>query len=223
MKLINQILLISMLGLFLVVGGNTFAESTVELSGKDLKAKTVQEVADLYGVDAGEYALKIKDILGVKVKTTDSFQTLHDNYGAEPSEVKAIAEEMQANILGVEYVPEEEPADSGNAEKAEKEYYLFPIALIMTLIYVVSFYLSRIKKITLLTHKKVWNALLFFTFGISAILGILLVLRITYDFVIPLPFNMLFWHVEAGIAMSIISVFHIIWHWPYFKTYLPKN
>jgi hypothetical protein len=54
-------------------------------------------------------------------------------------------------------------------------------------------------------------------FLVSGLLGILLVVRINYGPAIQLPFNILFWHVEFGIAMTLISIFHIIWHWQYFK------
>ena len=83
-------------------------------------------------------------------------------------------------------------------------------------VYAVSFGLNEGKIISLRAHRRVWNAMLLFTFLVCAIIGILLVLRINYGIVVQLPFNMLYWHVEAGIAMTVISVFHILWHRDYF-------
>jgi hypothetical protein len=51
---------------------------------------------------------------------------------------------------------------------------------------------------------------------VSVLLGLILTFNLDFDTNITLPFNMLFWHVEAGIAMSVIAIFHIVWHWRYF-------
>lgn len=55
------------------------------------------------------------------------------------------------------------------------------------------------------------------TFLLSGLSGIYLIIQINYGFKISFPFNILFWHVEMGIAMATIGVFHILWHWKYFK------
>lgn len=100
-------------------------------------------------------------------------------------------------------------------------YHLFPILITLTLFYGVSAWLVNKKLLNLATHRKIWNFFLLITFLVSAILGILLVIKINYGWQIPLP-NSLFWHVEAGIAMTIVSIFHILRHWKYFKNYLKK-
>ena len=51
---------------------------------------------------------------------------------------------------------------------------------------------------------------------VSALLGVFLILAIDFNIKIALPFDMLFWHVEAGIALGIVGIFHIFWHWRYF-------
>jgi len=102
-------------------------------------------------------------------------------------------------------------------EIKRRVYHFLPISLILIFFYALGCFLAKKKIISTASHRKIWNILLLITFFISGILGILLLLRLDFGWVIPLPFNILFWHVEAGIAMTIISVFHIIWHWPYFK------
>ena len=96
-------------------------------------------------------------------------------------------------------------------------YHLLPISLISIFLYTLSSFLAKKKVFSIAVHRKIWNLLLLITFTISAGLGILLVVRINYGLEVSLPFNILFWHVEAGIAMTIISIFHILWHWTYFK------
>ena len=96
-------------------------------------------------------------------------------------------------------------------------YHLVPIFLILSLFYLLSHTLSKRRIISIASHRKIWNLLLLATFLVSALLGLFLILRIDFDIDISLPFNMLLWHVEIGIAMGVIAIFHIIWHWKYFK------
>ena len=104
--------------------------------------------------------------------------------------------------------------------KNKKIYHLVPISLFLIFLYLVSHVLSKKKIISIVSHRKIWNVLLLATFLVSGIFGILLVIEINFGITIPLPFNILFWHVEIGIAMTVISVFHTLWHWPYFKNLL---
>jgi len=107
-------------------------------------------------------------------------------------------------------------------QKNKKTYHLLPISLLLIALYIVSHILSKKRIINIAKHRKIWNLLLLISFLISGILGILLVIRINFGITTPLPFNMLFWHVEMGIVMTVISIFHIIWHWAYFKTIFKK-
>lgn len=96
-------------------------------------------------------------------------------------------------------------------------YHFAPISLILILLYFITHILSKKKIISIADHRKIWNFLLLITFLISGLLGILLIIKINFRIRIPLPFNTLFWHVEIGIAMLVISIFHIFWHWTYFN------
>jgi len=101
-------------------------------------------------------------------------------------------------------------------------YDFVNLATVMIAAYSLSFILYRQGKITVRAHRRVWNILLLFTFTVCAALGVLLLLRINYGIVVSLPLDMLYWHVEAGIAMTVISVFHILWHLQYFKSAFMK-
>ena len=96
-------------------------------------------------------------------------------------------------------------------------YHLLPIPLFLVILYFITFVLSKKKIISVVNHRKIWNILLVIAFLISGILGILLIVKINFSTEISLPLNILFWHVEFGIAMFAISIFHILWHWTYFK------
>lgn len=215
-----------LMAMFFFVGIDSVnAADVVELSGKDLKAKTVTEVAVLYSIDATAFAKEIGQSIGVNVNPNDTFQLLADNYGAETSTIKDIAAKLQADE-GETVTAKETTTEAATTAKSttpEKQYNFFPISIGLLLVYIISFVLSRFKVISYAFHKKIWNWLLLGFFLISAILGSFLVLRISNGIIIPLPFNMLYWHVEAGVALTAISIFHIIWHWRYFVTVFKKK
>ena len=99
-------------------------------------------------------------------------------------------------------------------------YYLGPIVLIIGILYGLSYLLSAKHIIKVVVHRRIWNVVLLVSTIISALLGIVLILGIDFSIDIPLPFNSLFWHVEAGVAMGLIAVFHVMWHWRYFQKML---
>jgi hypothetical protein len=108
-------------------------------------------------------------------------------------------------------------------EKRESTYHLLIIAIISTILYLLSSFLSRAGKIySPCTHKKIWNALLLISFLGVGLSGLLFVLRIEFGIDTSWFPNMLFWHVETGIVMALISMFHVIWHLSYFKSYFRK-
>lgn len=96
-------------------------------------------------------------------------------------------------------------------------YHLIPVSLILILLYFITHILTKKKIISVVSHRKIWNILLFISFLISGILGIILIIEINFNAKFLLPFNMLFWHVEIGIVMFVICVIHIIERWNYFK------
>jgi cytochrome b561 len=55
---------------------------------------------------------------------------------------------------------------------------------------------------------------------ITGIFGLILTIQLDYDLPFQMPVNLLFWHVEAGIVMTLISLFHIGWHFKYYANLL---
>lgn len=190
-----------------------------EITGQELKTKTVEEIALIYKIDTEKFIRELENYFDVKnIKPNFSFQFLHDNYGIDSSSAKTIAKGI---VNGdVDLILE-------NSEKKKSDvndsYKFGIISLALVFLYSLSYSLSKTKKISVIAHRKIWNIVLTLAFLGTGILGILLVLRISYGFIVPLPFNMLFWHVETGIVFSIILIFHIAWHWPYFKNILKKS
>jgi hypothetical protein len=99
-------------------------------------------------------------------------------------------------------------------------YLVSPIALGFFLIYAVSFVLYKTKRIRMATHRKIWNVLLLATFLITGIFGVILAIQLDYELPFKIPVDLLFWHVEAGIVMTLISLFHMGWHFNYYRNLL---
>ena len=96
------------------------------------------------------------------------------------------------------------------------KYLLFPIVIITLILYFSTFLLSNFKFIRKKTHRQIWNSLLLVTFLITAVLGLILAIQVNYKLKIPLIKELLVWHVDFGIGMTLIAVFHFIWHWSYY-------
>jgi len=101
------------------------------------------------------------------------------------------------------------------------EYNFILITIISIIIYLGSYFYF---KDDLILHKKVWNVLLLITFIITALTSIvyLFKLDLQVNFGISMAF-ISFWHIEIGLVMTIISIFHALWHLTYFKYAFKKN
>ncbi len=101
-------------------------------------------------------------------------------------------------------------------------YNVSPIAIALFAIYAVSFVLYKTKLIRVTTHRKVWNVLLLVTFLTTAVFGLILAIRRDYLLLFSSPVNLLFWHVEAGVVMTVVSLFHLSWHLKYYRDILRR-
>lgn len=99
-------------------------------------------------------------------------------------------------------------------------YLVSPIAIGFFLIYGVSFVLYKTKRMRIATHRKIWNVLLLATFLITGVFGLILAIQLDYTLPFTIPVDLLFWHVEAGIVMTLISLFHMGWHFNYYRNLL---
>lgn len=102
----------------------------------------------------------------------------------------------------------------------EKPYDLIFISILTIFSYSISFILSKLNIIKKIYHRRLWNFILLITFIISCLFGFFLTIQINYNFVMEWFRTLLYWHVQIGISMTIISIFHIFWHLKYFKNIL---
>ena len=95
-------------------------------------------------------------------------------------------------------------------------YNTILIGLIITGLYALTWALSKFKKIKLSSHRKLWNVLLLLSFLVSGIIGIILAIFIDYKLSIAWYGRFLWLHVEFGIVMGVIAMFHFLWHSKYY-------
>ncbi len=97
-----------------------------------------------------------------------------------------------------------------------KSYHTVLIGLILIGFYRLTWILAKFKKMKLQNHRKLWNILLLISFLVSGLIGILLAVLIDFNISIIWYRSFLWLHVEFGIAMGIIAIFHFLWHGKYY-------
>lgn len=111
--------------------------------------------------------------------------------------------------------------NNSNNSIQNKPLYNFPLIVILsTFFYLASYLLVKFNKITIVTHKKFWNSLLLLSFLFTAFSSIVWILKADYGIASGFFREVGFWHIEIGLVMIMISIFHALWHWNYFKSYL---
>ena len=72
-------------------------------------------------------------------------------------------------------------------------------------------------------HVNIWNFILFSAFLITAVAGFVLMIFLELGIITSLNFGLLYWHVELGITMALITVFHIHTYWKSTKKTIMGN
>lgn len=180
----------------------------IYLSGTQLKSMTVEQVAAAYGIDKDELASEIGKLINIKVSPSDSLQLLHDNNALGMSSVKEVASLIASGKSTTPLPPV--------ASTPKTTYYLLPIIIISTALYMFTLILSKRNVISLILHRKIWNWLLLIFFIATTFFASIWILNAEYSLGIRLPINTSYWHIVTGLVMIMISIFHIWWHLNYY-------
>ncbi len=92
-------------------------------------------------------------------------------------------------------------------------YDFISISFLLILAYCGSYALYRENFIKKAVHIRLWNILILFTFLVSAGAGLVLLCLVEYGLVLPINQSLLYWHIEFGIAMFWIALFHMHSYW----------
>jgi hypothetical protein len=101
---------------------------------------------------------------------------------------------------------------SNITEGYNPDYNVLPIILFLFMLYFITYLLYDNENIKRRSFKQVWSLILVGSFLFVGISGIILSILADYHLVLPSNFNLLFWHVEAGIILAITLIFHIHIH-----------
>ena len=138
----------------------------------------------------------------------------------EPA-VAAPAPEEEIKPTDAVIVPES--AEPEQPVKTKKPYDPILISVITIGLYALTSILVKAGVLKKTTHRKIWNILLLITALASCLLGFFLVLQINYGWKMDWLWTVKYYHVQFGIAMTIIAMFHIFWHMNYWKTLFNKH
>lgn len=107
--------------------------------------------------------------------------------------------------------------------KSLPDYNFLDIFFVSLLIYFGGKFLARKFEISSCKEKKFWNVFLLISFIGSAGTGMILVFIRDYDWFRSINFNFLFWHVEFSIVMTLLGIFHALWHLKYYLSIFKKK
>jgi len=221
-------------------------EYSVEIPGSRMKTMTIDEIAQLWGIDANQLLNTLKEDLLLKMdySINNTVDDLRAEVRFSPSIIKGVAENLkkqkspqsedpdltdESNDAGSEAVKEQVISSESQAEpttqkKIISDYNFIEISILTLLFYLGGKWLAARFKISSAKEKKFWNILLLFSFIASAGTGFILVMIRDFDWFRSINFNFLYWHVEYSIVMGFIGIFHALWHVKYYvKTFSKRR
>jgi len=95
-------------------------------------------------------------------------------------------------------------------------YHLISIGILLILSYLISTMMVHMDLISKLVHRKTWNLLLLVFFLSTALLGLLLAVKVNYKLEISWLEGAILWHVDLGIGFAFVALFHLTWHLSYY-------
>ncbi len=79
--------------------------------------------------------------------------------------------------------------------------------------YLVTYTLYKAGLIKKSIHVNLWNFILFCAFLVTALAGFALMVLLELGVITSINLGLLYWHVEFGITMALVTVFHISIYW----------
>jgi predicted membrane-bound spermidine synthase len=102
-------------------------------------------------------------------------------------------------------------------------YHIIPIGILLILTYLGSLLAVRVQLVEQARHRRFWNLVLLVFFFSAALLGIFLAIKVNYKLNIPWIDPVMQWHVDLGIGLALVAVFHFTWHLGYYLKALTRR
>lgn len=132
------------------------------------------------------------------------------------TEAETETTETEVSVPAATAAEESEVTEEPKSE-AKSPYPVYPICGGLIVLYLISVLLVKRDVWQKATHRKVWNIALTVTFLVSCLLGLLLAFFIHHGYYPTTYVDFLHIHVWFGIGMTMIAVFHLLWHLNYYK------
>ena len=145
---------------------------------------------------------------------------IDDNKYSEESDEKVTGGFFIAEAASTQKTVSDSPPPE---RKSLPDYNFLDIFFVSLLIYFGAKFLARKLEISSYKEKKFWNVSLLISFIGSAGTGMILVFIRDYDWFKSINFNFLFWHVEFSIVMTLLGIFHALWHLKYYLSMFKKK
>ncbi len=145
---------------------------------------------------------------------------IDDNKYSEESDEKVTGGFFIAEAASTQKTVSDSPPPE---RKSLPDYNFLDIFFVSLLIYFGAKFLARKLEISSCKEKKFWNVFLLISFIGSAGTGMILVFIRDYDWFKSINFNFLFWHVEFSIVMTLLGIFHALWHLKYYLSMFKKK
>jgi spermidine synthase len=95
-------------------------------------------------------------------------------------------------------------------------YSIYPVGILSLVFYLFTYLLAKTGMIRFSIHRQLWNVLLLVTFLTTAVLGLILAIQVNYKIKLGITDTLMVWHVDFGIAMAMIAIYHLLWHLDYY-------
>jgi len=175
---------------------------------KDKKSETEAKINDSNTTDNQKINVENQDVKKLKTDATDEKSDASDSIAAFDEWGDAVEKVVSSPVT---------------TSENSSVYPLIEISVLTLVLYLITWLLAKFKVFKISVHRKIWNSVLVITFLMSGILGLVLVFQINYNILDNWYMTFLELHVDFGISMAIISIFHVLWHTKYFLTMFRKR
>jgi hypothetical protein len=79
--------------------------------------------------------------------------------------------------------------------------------------YLFTYALYKVRLIRKTLHVNIWNFIIGIAFLVSGVGGFLLLISMELGIILPISPQLLYWHVELGITLVVVTLFHFHCYW----------
>ncbi|HEX6915869.1 MAG TPA: DUF4405 domain-containing protein [Chitinophagaceae bacterium] len=197
-------------------------------------ATIFEKAANIANIPPADAGVEIKESPGIITNTATDASEPVKTTPTRAVTVQPTAEQKQKRLATetplapaeqkqIGYLPQKETKaqNSGQHRHGNRYDYAFlSVALPLIAAWAILQLLSAKKIIRRSVFLRIWNSALLLSFLVSALLGLVITAKLVYGFALPGIKTIYTLHVDFGVAMAVISIFHLVIHWKYYRNIL---